>query len=349
MGNPPDASLDGDGFRFYEWKDAASGVTTNVLAVSSVRALAGEPFNLVRWKVANVVDVAMSTRKVTVIGPRGGVSDKRLKEEFPGEFLRMMLESEGQQTKLDEIRRWVNAAADDGRNVAARRGSMTHDAIEGGVKSTHVTRAWVETAFARLSERDRKAAKRGVLDEDVEFIRKAVTNYEAMRVAVPFVIIAREVQCWNLSVGYAGTLDALVWLPPEGWSDPLPRPETITAEWVDTNGGRVAVYDWKTSKDIHTDNVTQVTAYLSAEFVGSKGIRDERLTGLLTMARWGAVAHVRPNKFGLYIFTWSAEIARAFFGSVAFSRFLAKYPKPEELFIETYTGDANENHEDDDD
>ena len=111
---PKDATLSGDGFRFYRWTDAATDEPTDVLSVTSIRKLCGEPYTLVNWQLANLADAALGTMKRVVVGPRGGISEKRLIQEYPCEFAQLYdAASVGElgtpaQSKIDELRRWLD-------------------------------------------------------------------------------------------------------------------------------------------------------------------------------------------------------------------------------------------------
>lgn len=358
MAGPKNAALNGDGFRFYRWTDALTGAETDVLSVTSIRKLCGEPFTLVNWQLANLADAALGTMKRTIIGPRGGVSEKRLIEEYPSEFAVKYADAEGDQSKVDELRKWLRESADEPRNIAAIRGTITHEAIEKNLEWDRIERPYVELAFSNLSARDKKRAKKGVQDEDVRFVRNAVRQYWHMRNVVPFIILARELQVFNLAAGYAGSFDALIWLLGTFKGDtfvPLSAAKQaearalkagqVTAEDIARIGGTLVLADWKTSKGIYTDQVVQAHAYLSAEFVGSDGVQDHRLTGLLEAAMYGGLVHIRPNGWGFHAFPYQQEVVRAFLGSVAFARFLAKYPKPTALFNHEFTGQSDETEE----
>ena len=231
------------------------------------------------------------------------------------------------------------------------RGTITHEAIEKNVEWDRIERPFVENAFAGLSSRDRNKMRDGVSDQDVSFVRNGVRQYWDMRQHVPFVIIARELQVFNLTAGYAGSFDALVWMVPDDWgSRPLPKGSEITLPWVKAEGGsvdQIVLLDWKTGKGVYTDQVVQAHAYLSAEFVGSDGIVNRRLTDLLLAARRGGLVHIRPNAWAVHLFEYEEEIVRAFFGSVAFARFLAKHPEPFGMFTKTYKGESPEEDESD--
>jgi hypothetical protein len=355
LSGPKNASLNGDGFRFYRWTDSVTGEETDVLSVTSIRKLCGEPINLVSWQLANLADAALGTMKRTIIGPRGGKRDIRQVWEYPNEFVRKYDATKGEQAEIDELRKWLREQADEPRNIAAIRGTIVHEAIEKNVEWDRIERGYVESAFANLSYRDKKKAKKGVQDEDVDFVRNAVRQYWDMRTSLPFVIIAREVQVFNLTAGYAGSFDGLVWLLGDFDEDgnfyeeversKVPPPREITLETINRLGGHLVLVDWKTSADIHTDQVVQAHAYLSAEFVGVDGVIDRRLTDLLLAANIGALVHIRPDKWGFHMFNWEPEVVRAFLGSVAFARFLAKYPKPTAMFTHEIKGESAETDE----
>jgi hypothetical protein len=340
---PQDATLNGDGFRFYRWEPAEGGEPTDVLSVTSIRKLCGEPFSLVNWQLANIADAALGTMKRTVIGPRGGIKDKRLIEEYPCEFAQKYDAAAGSQDKIDGLRQWLREQADEPRNIAAIRGTIVHEAIEKNIAWNAIERPYVESAAANLSKRDRDRMKKGVQEEDVFFVRNAVRQYWAMREAVPFVLLAREAQIFNLTAGYAGSADALAWFLPKGMTVlDVPPAGRVTMNEIARFGGRLAVLDWKTATDVYTDNVVQITAYGAGEFVGSGGVIDHRLTEILHNTTVGGIMHVRPNNWGVHLFEFNQEVVRAFLGSCVFARFLAKYPKPQPLFCEEIKGESEE-------
>jgi len=337
--------MNGGEFRFYRFDREDGSEPVDLLSVTSIRTLCGEPYNLVNWKLANLADAALGTMKRTVIGPRGGVKDVRQVWEYPSEFARKYTASEGAQSVIDDLRKWLRARADEPRNIAAMRGTLTHDAIEKNVAWDRIDRAYIESAYGNLSSRDRKKVN-GISDEDVYFVRNATRQYWDMRKQVPMTIIAREVRVVNLTVGYAGTFDALVWMLPDGLEASTVRRETnmadITTDTIEKYGGHVALLDWKTATGIHTDYVVQLHAYLAAEFAMTGGTRDERITNLLNSAQAGGLVHIRPDGWGLHMFDFAPETVRAFLGSVAFARFIAKYPDPAPIFTEVIKGQSTE-------
>jgi len=347
MGSEPkNAAMTGDGFRFYRWEPAEGGEPTDVLSVTSIRKLCGEPYNLVNWQLANLADVALGTMKRTVVGPRGGISEVRQVWEYPCEFVRRYDDTKGEQPKVDDLRKWLREQADAPRNIAAVRGSIVHKAIENNITWDRVERPYVESAFSELSQRDRKRMKNVVSDEDVDFVRNAMRQYWDMRKHKPFIIVAREPQVFNLTAGYAGSGDAVVLYLPAGETiQSMPKAREITWEIVQKIGGELVWVDWKTSTDVYTDHVTQIHAYMNGEFIGQDGLIDYRLTELLRNTRKGALIHVRPNEWGIYEFAYTPEVTNAFLGACKFARLLAKYPTPKDLFSDVQKGKAPEEEE----
>lgn len=345
-GGPQNATVNGDGFRFYRWQEAGSDEVYDLLSVTSIRKLCGEQYSLVNWQLNNLMDTVMGTVKRPAIGKRGGPLKGKYQyvpEEYPSEFVRRYTESDAAQSKLDELRKWAREQADQPRNIAAMRGTMVHAAIEKNVQWTRIERPWVEAEFENMSSRDKARAKAGVKDEDVAFVRRAVANYWDMRKQVPFVVVAREPQVFNLSMGYGGSADALCWFLPEGHDGrDLPKAHQLTYKLIESIGGYLAVGDWKTSGGVYTDHVVQVHAYGAGEFVGEDGVINHRLTDILQATQRGVLFHIRPEHWAAHIFDFSEPVFRAFAGSVAFARFLAEFPRAESLFIQNYSGSAPE-------
>ena len=367
---PRNATVNGDGFRIYQWPGGDTPLNRefnaveaqDLLSVTSIRTLAGEPYQLVNWKIANVVNLATGTRKITVIGPRGGVSEKYVPDgPHPGEFVARMLETRGQQKALDALRRWLRETADEPRDVAAVRGTVVHKLIEDRLPLSVVDRDVIEKRMTTQWTKEKKRKQPpNFLDDDYNFVWNCLVNYWDMRAKVPFVVISQEPQVYNLTAGYGGSADVLLWFLGH-WSrsedgdvsfvplEVLPDVEslqkradrgTLTADEIVAVGGQVAVGDWKTSKGVYTGHVTQTTAYMAAEFVAYDGIIDRRLTAILALARLGMVIHIRPDHWSVDLFEMRKDVLRAFFGSVAFARFLAFFKRPEPLFVYSLSGHA---------
>ena len=372
---PRNASVGGDGFRFYPWQGGDTPINreynavepSDLLSVTSIRTLAGTPFQLVAWQIANVVNVAMGTRKITTIGPRGGVKESYAKDGlFPGEFVTRMIATRGAQDQLDEVRKWLRASADEPRDVAAVRGSVTHKMIEMRLPLSVLDDDTIRQHFAAQWAQEKRKVKPEVLDDDVHFVANAMAQYWDMRQQVPFIVIAQEPQVYNLTAGYGGSADVLLWFlgnwvqkhddperAPEWKFVPLPAADKMTAPLqkaadagvitladVKKIGGQLAVGDWKTSKSVYTSHVCQTIAYMSAEFVAYDGVIDKRLSDLLNAANLGMVIQVRPDHWEVDLFEQRQDVLRAFLGSVAFARFLALFKEPTELFIHSISGKA---------
>lgn len=374
---PKNATINGDGFRMYAWQGGDTEVNraynavepSDLLSVTSIRTLAGTPFQLVAWQIANVVNLAMGVRKQTVIGPRGGVREKYVPDGvFPGEFVARMLETRGQQTALDDLRRWLRESADEPRDIAAVRGSVVHKMIEMNLPLTVIDRdVIIQRMIVQWADEKKRKQPADITDDDVNFVFNALRNYWDMRTHVPFVIIAQEPQVYNLSAGYGGSADVLLWflgnwgrnedgevvftkLRPhvegktprtdvEYWQKKANAGE-VTAATIEEVGGQVAVGDWKTSKGVYTNHVVQTTAYMAGEFIAEDGIIDERLSDILAMAMLGMVIHIRPDSWAVDLFEFRQDVVRAFLGSVAFARFLAQHKTPNDLFIYALSGKA---------
>jgi len=345
-------------FRFYRYDAEDGSEPVDLLSVTSIRSLCGMGYQLVNWQMANLADAALGTMKRTITGPRGGVKDVRQVWEYPSEFVRKYNEGEGTQSSIDNLRKWLREQAESPRNVAAMRGTMVHEAIERNVAWDRIERPYVEDAYQGMSSRDKGRVKRAVSDEDIHFVRNAVKHYWDMRAEMPMVLLAREVRVVNLTVGYAGTFDALAWLLGTFEGDqfiPLShekqtearimRTYNVTLADIERLGGTPVLLDWKTSKGIYTDQSVQAHAYLAAEFAVVDGKRDERVTALLNAAQWGGLVHIRPNGWALHLFPYTDDAVRAFLGSVAFARYLARFPDP--VFTHTFKGESNEVDDDD--
>jgi hypothetical protein len=366
---PRNATENAAGFRVYMWPGGDTPLhheykatePANLLSVTSIKSLAGEHYRLVNWKIANVVNLAMGVRKKTVIGPRGGISEKYVPDgEAPGEFVRRMLEVTTQKER-DETRRWLRQTADEPRDIAAVRGSVVHKMIEMNLPMRVIDRDVIEQRMAAQWVAEKRKDKLAFTDDDHNFVYNGMANYWDMRGTVPFVIISQEPQVFNLRLGYGGSADCFIWflgywgrnedgevtftkLP--GADEMLPEMQRladkglITAEKIIEVGGQVAVGDWKTSKGVYTGHVIQVTAYLMGEFVGYDGNIDARLSDILAIADLGAVFHIRPDGWAYDLFELREDAMRGFAGSVAYARFLAFYEEPEALFIYSLRGRA---------
>lgn len=375
---PRNASENADGFRFYPWPggdtelNRAYGAVEpmDLLSVTSIKTLAGTPFQLVNWQIANVVNVATGMRQVTKIGPRGGVKQVYVKDgEFPGEFVRRMIEGEGQQGSLDDNRSWLRSNAEEPRDVAAVRGSIVHKMIEDRLTLDVIDKDVITKRFMHQWAQEKRKVKPALIPDDINFVHNAMRQYYDMRANVPFVVVTQEPQVYNLTAGYGGSADVFMWFlgyfvqvedhiefkPLDHTKFGFESMEAMSAYWqaeadagrltlgrINEVGGTLAVGDWKTSKGVYTGHVTQTIAYMAAEFVALDGIIDTRLSDILVATSLGVVIHIRPNKWevDLFDFDQRQDALRAFLGSLAYARFLARHKEPWGLFKYRITGSA---------
>lgn len=333
MSGPANSRI-ANGVRVYTWAEPGRE-PVEVMSVTSIRRMTGIPFTLSNWMVSNVTNLATGTRRAEwrdfSKSKRGRlVKGYKPDGEFPGEFVRRMLETEGAESKVAEVRQWLTHTADEPRDVAAVRGTVVHKMIEIGIPMATLTEDMVRLYIVSQWKDERRAVLPAVTDEDVRFCLDSMRNYWDMRAKVPFVILAKEPQVWNLSIGYAGSADGIFWFLPEDTSaaevatwQSLADKGGVTLQSIQETGGSVVLGDWKTSEDTYLDHAVQVTAYSSAEFVGSDGVRDERLTAILRATQEAAIVHVRPDKWDIQFIPWREDVAAAFIGSCVFARFLA--------------------------
>ena len=116
-------------------------------------------------------------------------------------------------------------------------------------------------------------------------------------------ILGSEFQVWNLTKGYAGTVDLLVRM----------------------RDGSIWLIDLKTGKGVYGEHALQLIAYLMAEFAGNDGVIDEKLTGLLLQATGMAVLHLADDAWEFRKLTADPETWAAFCGLLSFSGWMATH------------------------
>ncbi len=341
MTSPQNARTLPGGIRVYSWPGSDGAEPVDVLSVTTIRRLCGVTMPLVNWQIANVVNLATGSRRMTFVGPRGGVKEKYVADgEWPGEFARRLADTNGDPEKIAELRRWLRDAADEPRDVAATRGSVVHKMIELNARLDQLTPEYITAKFEEQWASDKRKTALVVTEDDQNFVVNCMRQFWDMRAHVPFVILSAEPQVWNLTHGYAGSFDVLMWFLPPGVSkDDVPRQPT--ADDIRRIGGEVVLGDWKTSKDTYPDHAVQVTAYLAAEFVGSDGVKDDRLTAILHATMRGALVHIRPDEWSVEYIDFREDVLRAFLGSCAFARFLAMNPTLDNIVTERIAGKAS--------
>lgn len=356
---PANASLNRSGFRMYEWPGGTSdlhvkyGATepANVISVTAARSVVGIPYQLQAWQINNVVNLATGQRRAEwrdhSKSERGrAVKGYKKDGPFPGEFVTRMTATEGDEAKVREVREWLKITADEPRDIAAVRGSVVHRLIEIRASLSSLSEELIRWYIDQQWIEEKRKVLPAVTDEDIDFVGNAIANYWDMRAAKPFVILAQEPQVWNLTVGFAGSADVLLWFLPASeahrlhhWQDQANR-KAVTVEVIAEVGGYTALGDWKTSPDVYTGHVVQGTAYLAAEFVGHGNQIDDRLSRLLRATMRGLIIKVRPDVWEIDTFDYREDVSYAFFGEIALARFLLTHEKPNALFNETFSGTA---------
>lgn len=183
--------------------------------------------------------------------------------------------SSGDPGQLAVVKTELRKAATEERDRAARLGTSVHDAAATGKPLTAVP------------------------PEQAPRLRQ---YYDWLRVSGAE-ILGAEFQCWNLTVGYAGTCDLLVRFP----------------------SGEVWVLDLKTGKGVYSEHALQLLAYLMAEFVGQDDVVDERLTGLLRQAQGIGVVHLADDHWEFRSLTADPATWSAFRGLVAFATWMHEH------------------------
>lgn len=167
------------------------------------------------------------------------------------------------------IRSELRSAATAERDRAADLGTAVHDAIAAG--------------------RD--------LEDMPEELRPRARQFKAWLALSGAQLLASEFQVFNLTEGYAGTVDALVRL----------------------RDGRVFVVDYKTGKGLYSDHALQVVAYAQAELVGADDRIDDTLTELLGQVSGLALLHLTDDQWEFVQVRYDQETWDAFRGLLRFA------------------------------
>jgi hypothetical protein len=244
-------------------------------SVTSIRRMAGLPFGLHNWAIGEVANHAVDN--VFLHADRlkrayeYGTADTTTDEQDARVTAEMALIK-------SELRRAATAK----RDMAAELGTAVHD-----------------------------AAASDLAPEDVrEDLRPRLSQYlDWARVASP-AIIGTEFQVWNLSVGYAGTVDLLCQL----------------------SDGSVWLVDLKTGGGVYADHVIQIAAYAHAEFVGEDNVRDEWLTDWLRQISGTAVLHLADDGWEFIALPRDDGAWHAFRGLLEFARWSRDHAA-----VETFT------------
>lgn len=177
--------------------------------------------------------------------------------------------------QLAVVRHELRGAATAERDAAAKLGTAVHDAAAEG---------------RALADVDPKVAPR--LRQYLDWL--ATSGAE---------ILGAEFQCWNLTLGYAGTADLMCRM----------------------RDGSVWLVDLKTGKGVYGEYALQVIAYSMAEFVGEDDVVDLRLTDLLHQVSGMAVLHLSDEGWEFRVLRSDDETWSAFRGLLSFSTWMAEH------------------------
>lgn len=150
-----------------------------------------------------------------------------------------------EKNRIAESRKWLRAAATEERDASAKLGTAVHDAAAAG--------------FAL---------------EDVEpAVQPRLRQFRHWLDVSGCEILSSEFQVFNLTVGYAGTVDFIGRFP----------------------DGSVWIVDLKTGSGLYSEHVLQVMAYTMAEFSGLDDVVRERETMLLRQVSGMAILHLADD------------------------------------------------------
>jgi hypothetical protein len=185
-----------------------------------------------------------------------------------------------------------------------------------------------ELREAATAERDRAAAKGTAVHEAAaagkrltevgEDIAPYLAQYLDFLDKSGIEILAAECQVWNLTVGYAGSVDILGRFP----------------------NGSIWIVDIKTGKSIVAEHLLQQQPYLMAEFVGADDAVDEAATEYLRQATGVALLHLSEKDWEFINLEATAESWRAFRGLMAFGMWMQEHRDIESVTLATKKGSA---------
>lgn len=179
------------------------------------------------------------------------------------------------EVTLKAAKTWLRSASTEERDRAANLGTAVHEAAARGMKIGDVT------------------------PEIAPFLSQYLNWVEDTGVE----IVLSERQAWNLTMGYAGSFDALVRFPDK----------------------TTYIVDLKTGKGTYPEHCLQAVAYAMAEFVGEDDVVDKEATEQLLNVNGLALLHLRPDGWKWQVINVSPELFAAFKGLLTFAVWAHKY------------------------
>lgn len=175
---PKDARIDPEsGLRLYRWGDR------EVASVTSIRRMAGSPYSLVSWMIAQVCDRAVDELDT--------LNAMMTREPRPRERV-------VEKNRRKETRSWLRAGSTAARDTAALLGTAVHQAAEDDIS---------------LVDLEDFTDAKGNVVATAEEIGPRLRQYYAWLDDSGAEALLKERQVWNLTEGYAGSFDMLVRFP----------------------------------------------------------------------------------------------------------------------------------------
>lgn len=178
-----------------------------------------------------------------------------------------------------EVGTYLRLAATEQRDLAGDRGTAIHDAIRAGAPLASITDPEVRQYVAQY----------------LDFLERTKAQ-----------VVWQEKQIWNLTLGYAGSADAMLYLP--------------ESEYFPV--AHLALVDYKSSGGVYLDHAVQIMAYAMGEFVGEGNVIDTEATAQLIAAERMGLLHLAPESWEYVDVRPTNQLFAGFAGQLAFARFL---------------------------
>lgn len=193
----------------------------------------------------------------------------------------------------DEYRRvlWQRSRAK--RDAAANLGTAVHEAAELNITSDKL--------------------------RDTDDRKPFLQQYEQAIETLALRVLMNEAQVFNLTLGYAGSLDIIAEA-----TKTLPKYGLVE--------GRRYVVDLKTGKGVYNDHALQLALYFGAEFVGGYDPLDDadvqypEQTALLQSCEETAILHLRPDEWEWMPIPITDELAAAAVDLTRLAHWFTKHP-----------------------
>lgn len=195
-----------------------------------------------------------------------------------------------EKNRAEEAAKWLRAAATEERDAAAALGTAVHDAAAQGLDVEAVEEA----------------------------VRPRLRQFQRWLKTARPEILGTEFQVWNLTVGYAGTVDLLC-----RFSD-----------------GSVWLIDIKTGGGTYPEHLLQVLNYARAEFVGNDDVIDTEMTNWLNSVTGLAILHLADDHWEFKRLKPTADAWEAAKGLLRFAMWTHDHPDIGDVTVASRRGTA---------